>query len=125
MKKLIVCCTTLFAVAFLFSANTHAQLQRVDDAKLKLIVAPLDRNFDIQKRKSLQTFGYEVWITTDGVLHCKTSIELKEATLKFTWPSSSSAGPNGVTTGSGGSMARKFDLTVKDNGVYRSSIKPD
>ncbi len=92
MKKLILSCSILLAFGVLFSAaiNAQAQITRPDWGKLKNpAVVATDRNFEPQKFTPVSgasRLAYEVWITTDGVLHCRTSLPLKSASFTFTAP---------------------------------------
>jgi len=92
MKKLTICCSILLAFGILFSAaiNAQAQITRPDWGKLKNpAVVATDRNFEPQKftpASGASRLAYEVWITTDGVLHCRTSLPLKSASFTFTAP---------------------------------------
>ncbi len=133
MKKLTICCSILLAFGILFSAaiNAPAQITRPDWGKLKNpAVAAADRNFEPQKFTPVSgasRLAYEVWITTDGVLHCRTSLPLKSASIKFTQPTfSTKPDANGDTTGAGGSIERKFELNKpKGSDAYLFDLVPD
>jgi hypothetical protein len=105
MKKLTVYCSILLAFGILFSAaiNAQAQISKPDwgdvviqvpkpnAGGLKNPLIPLtDKNFEPQKFTPPLGFkpgiAYEVWITTDGVMHCKTNSTLKTASFSFTAP---------------------------------------
>jgi len=134
MKKLTIYCSILFAFGVLFSAAiTTAQAQRpeLDLGGLNnRLIVPRDRNFEPQKFtpvSGVTRLAYEVWITTDGVLHCRTSLPLKSASIKFTQQTfSSKPDANGTSTGSGGYIERKFEL-YKPNGsdAYLFDLVPD
>ncbi len=146
MKKLILSSSILLAFGVLFSAaiTAQAQITRPDPGDvvikvpkpnpggLKNPLIPLtDKNFEPQKFTPLLGFkpgiAYEVWITTDGVLHCKTSSTLKTASIQFTQPTfSSKKNANGVTTSAGGSVGRKFELDKPEGSdAYLFNIAPD
>jgi len=132
MKKLTICCSILLAFGVLFSAaiNAQAQITRPDWGKLKNPAAvATDRNFEPQKftpASGASRLAYEVWITTDGVLHCRTSLPLKTASIKFTAPTASSTNANGDTTGSSTSFSRKFELNKPEGSdAYLFNIVPD
>lgn len=117
------------ALHVVFASGALAQIRPNPDGAISKIVVT-DSNFGKQKSKPILStkpqIGYEVWITTDGVLHCKTPSVLKSASIKFTAPSVSSTGTNGTTTGSGGDFSRKFDLNKPDGSdAYLFNIEPD
>ncbi len=138
MKKLTICCSILLAFGVLFSAAITAQAQitkpdlgdvvikvpKPNPGGLKNPLIPLtDKNFEPQKFTPLLGFkpgiAYEVWITTDGVLHCKTSSTLKFASIKFTAPTASSTNANGDTTGTGGGINIEYKLNKpEDSDAY-------
>jgi len=119
MKKLTICCSILLTFGILFSAAavvTQAQVTKPDPADLniqitkpkpggmKVPVVVMDNNFEPQKFKpplgykpGIGGIAYEVWITTDGVLHCKTSSTLKSASISFIAPIINSTDANGET----------------------------
>ena len=144
MKKLTIYCSILFAFGVLFSAaiNTaQAQITRPDlgDVVIKVpkpnpkgvipVIILTDNNFEPQKFTPVSgasRLAYEVWITTDGVLHCRTSLPLKSASIKFTAPTVSSTNANGDTTGSSTSFSRKFELNKPEGSdAYLFNIAPD
>lgn len=138
MKKLTVYCTILLAFGVLFSAATTAQSQTtvkpdLGDRIIKVpkpnpgglipVIAFTDKNFEPQKFKPALAIkpgiAYEVWITTDGVLHCKTSSTLKSASIKFTAPTASSTNANGDTTGTGSVINIEYKLNKpEDSDAY-------
>jgi len=137
MKKLTICCSILLAFGVLFSAaiNAQAQITKPDlgDVVIKVPkpnpgglipgIAFTDKNFEPQKFKPPLGFkpgiAYEVWITTDGVLHCKTNSTLKDASIKFTAPTASSTNANGDTTGTGGGFNIEYKLNKpEDSAAY-------
>ena len=129
MKKLILSCSILFVFTLLLSANAQAQIPKPDLGGLNK-PASTDKNFEPQKFTPIlgvkRSIAYEVWITTDGVLHCKTSSTLKTASIKFTQPTVSSTNANGDTTGSSGSFSRKFELNKpEDSDAYLFDIASD
>lgn len=131
MKKLTVYCSLLLAFGVLFfAADARAQTRKPDlDGLNKPVIVPTDKNFDAQKQAPSQAarrgIAYEAWITTDGVLHCKTSSPLKSAAIKFTAPTVSSTNANDTTTGSGGDVSRKFELKKSPDGAYVFDISAD
>ena len=144
MKKLTVYCTILLACGVLFSAviNAQAQIPKPDlrDVVIKVPrpnpgglipgIAFTDKDFEPQKSGRTLTvkpqIAYEVWITTDGVLHCKTNSTLKFASIKFTAPTASSTNANGDTTGSSTSFSRKFELNKPEGSdAYLFDLVPD
>ena len=134
MKKLTIYCSILFAFGVLFSAAiTTAQAQRpeLDLGGLNnRLIVPTDRNFEPQKFtpvSGVTRLAYEVWITTDGVLHCRTSLPLKSASINFTNPDvTSKPDANGTSTGAGGSIERKFELNKpKGSDAYLFDLVPD
>jgi len=129
MKKLILSCSILFVFTLFLSANAQAQIPKPDLGGLNK-PALTDKNFEPQKFTPVlgvkRSIAYEVWITTDGVLHCKTSSTLKTASIKFTQPTVSSTNANGDTTGSSGSFSRKFELNKpEDSDAYLFDIASD
>ena len=137
MKKLTICCSILLAFGGLFSAAITAQAQitrpdpggvvikvpKPNPGGLKNPLIPLtDKNFEPQKFTPIlgvRKITYEVWITTDGVLHCKTSSTLKSASIKFTAPTASSTNANGDTTGTGGGINIEYKLNKpEDSDAY-------
>jgi len=137
MKKLILSCSILLAFGILFSAaiNAQAQITRPDprDVVIKVpkphpgglknpLIPLTDKNFEPQKFTPIlgvRKIAYEVWITTDGVLHCKTSSTLKTASIKFTAPTASSTNANGDTTGTGGGINIEYKLNKpEDSDAY-------
>jgi len=132
MKNLTMCCSILLAFGVLFSAavTTQAQNPELNIGKLgKRIIVPRDKDFEPQKftpvSRLTRDIAYEVWITTDGVLHCRTSLSLKTASIKFTWKSSSTDA-KGVTTGAAGSMESKFNLNKPEGSdAYLFDISPN
>ena len=134
MKKLTVYCSILLAFGVLFSAAiTTAQAQRpeLDLGGLNnRLIVPTDRNFELQKFtpvSGVTRLAYEVWITTDGVLHCRTSLPLKSASINFTNPDvTSKPDANGVSTGTGSSYGHKFDLNKPaGSDAYLFDLVPD
>jgi hypothetical protein len=131
MKKLTIYCSILFAFGVLFSAAAQAQITRPDWGKLKNpAVVATDRNFEPQKFTPVSgasRLAYEVWITTDGVLHCRTSLPLKSASINFTNPDvTSKPDANGVSTGVGSSYGHKFDLNKPaGSDAYLFDLVPD
>ncbi len=60
------------------------------------------------------------------MLHCRTSLPLKSASIKFTAPTASSTNANGDTTGASGSIERKFELTKPaGSDAYLFDLVPD
>jgi hypothetical protein len=137
MKKLTICCSILLAFGILFSAAINAQAQitkpdlgdvvikvpKPNPGGLKNPLIPLtDKNFEPQKFSPIlgvRKIAYEVWITTDGVLHCKTSSTLKFASIKFTAPTASSTNANGDTTGTGSAINIEYKLNKpEDSDAY-------
>ncbi|MEJ7623502.1 MAG: hypothetical protein WKF34_05880 [Pyrinomonadaceae bacterium] len=131
MKKIVICCSFVMALHVVFATGALAQILKTkpDAAISKIVVA--DSRFGIQKSIPILStkpqIGYEVWITTDGVLHCKTSSTLKSASIYFTPPSvTSTPDANGNTTGSGGGYGRKFELNKSAAGdEYVFNVAPD
>ena len=124
-----MCCSILLAFGIVFSAaiNAQAQITRPDrgDVIIKVpkpnpgglkypLISSTDKNFEPQKFTPILGFkrriAYEVWITTDGVLHCKTNSTLKFASIKFTAPTASSTNSNGDTTGTGSAINIEYKL---------------
>jgi hypothetical protein len=88
---------------------------KIDPNGPKRMIVVTDRNFESQKSTPVASFkpqiAYEVWITTDGVLHCKTSSTLKSASIYFTPPTVTyTPDANGNSTGTGGGYRRKYEL---------------
>lgn len=119
MKKLILSYSILLAFGVLFFAaattTAHAQRPKPDlEGHNKRIIVPTYKNFEPQKftpESGTSRLSYEVWITTDGVLHCRTSLPLKSASINFISPDvTSKPDANGVSTGTGGGYGHKFDL---------------
>ena len=131
MKKLILSCSILLAFGVLFSAAAQAQIPKPIPGGLKNpAVVPMDRNFEPQKFTPVSgasRLAYEVWITTDGVLHCRTSLPLKSASINFTNPDvTSKPDANGVSTGTGGGYGHKFDLNKPaGSDAYLFDLVPD
>ncbi len=131
MTKLILSCSFLFVLTTMLSANAQAQIPKPDLGGLgKSVVVVADRNFDRQKSTPPLGFTrqipYEVWITTDGILHCKTSSPLKSASITFTAPTVSSSNGGGTTTGSAGGFSRQFALNKPEGSdSYLFNIVPD
>ena len=133
MKKLTVYCTILLAFGVLFPAaiNAQAQITRpvLGDVVIKVPrpnpgglipgIAFTDKNFEPQKFKPPLGFkpgiAYEVWITTDGVLHCKTNSTLKDASIKFSL-TATSTNANGDVTGTGGGFILDAKLNKPEDG---------
>jgi hypothetical protein len=138
MKKLTICCSILLAFGVLFSAATTAQSQTTvkPDLEDRIIQVPIpnpgrlipgiaftDKNFEPQKFKPpllgyKPGIAYEVWITTDGVLHCKTNSTLKSASIKFSL-TVTSTNANGDATGTGGGINFEYKLNKpEDSDAY-------
>ena len=120
--------TLLLFLLFSAAITAQAQIPKLDLGGLNK-PASTDKNFEPQKFTPIlgvRKIAYEVWITTDGVLHCKTSSTLKTASIKFTAPTASSTNANGDTTGTGGDVSRKFELNKpEDSDAYLFNIVPD
>ena len=82
--------TLLLFLLFSAAITAQAQIPKLDLGGLnKRIIVPTDRNFEPQKFTPVSgasRLAYEVWITTDGVMHCRTSLPLKFASFRFTAP---------------------------------------
>ena len=136
MKKLTICCSILLTFGVLFSAAITAQAQvtkpELGDVIVKVpkpnpkgvipVIISTDNNFEPQKFKpplgykpSIGGIAYEVWITTDGVLHCKTNSTLKSASIKFSL-TATSTNANGDVTGTGGGFILKTELNKPEGG---------
>ncbi len=131
MTKLIVGCSFLIVFTAMLSASAQAQIPKPDLGGLgKPLVVLTDKNFERQKFAPIpgvtRQIPYEVWITTDGILHCKTSSPLKSASITFTAPTVSSSNGSGTTTGSGGSFSRQFTLNKPEGSEsYQFNIASD
>ena len=126
--------TLLLFLLFSAAITAQAQITRPDlgDVVIKVpkpnpkglipVIILTDNNFELQKFTPIlgvRKIAYEVWITTDGVLHCKTSSTLKSASIKFTAPTASSTNANGDTTGTGGGINIEYKLNKpEDSDAY-------
>jgi hypothetical protein len=139
MKKLTIYYSILLAFGVLFSAAITAQSQTTVKPDLgdRIILVPIpnpgrlipgiaftDKNFEPQKFKPpllgyKPGIAYEVWITTDGVLHCKTNSTLTFASIKFTAPTASWTIANVDATGTGGGFNIEYKLNKpEDSDAY-------
>ena len=114
--------TLLLFLLFSAAITAQAQIPKLDLGGLNK-PASTDKNFEPQKFTPVlgvtRKIAYEVWITTDGVLHCKTSSTLKSASIKFTAPTVSSTNANGDTTGTGGGINIEYKLDKpEDSDAY-------
>jgi len=130
MQYNLVRILTLSACALAFVTCIKAQIPQISPNAGRRFIVVTDDNFGTQKSKPILStrpqIGYEVWITTDGVLHCKTPSTLKSASIKFTAPSVSSTAANGTTTGAEGDTSRKFELSkASGSDEYIFNIAPD
>ncbi|HMT06404.1 MAG TPA: hypothetical protein PKA82_00265 [Pyrinomonadaceae bacterium] len=100
----------LIALALSFSAVAASQITKPTGGKINsIVITDSDFGTASSSKPSPRGFIYEVWITTDGVLHCRTGERIKSATIKFTFPTASST-DGGTTTSSGGDTSRKLVL---------------
>lgn len=128
MKKILIGNSLLLALSVICSTYTNAQVPQIDPNAGRRVIVVTDSNFEPQKFKpALSTkpgIAYEVWITTDGVLHCKTASALTTASIEFVSPKITSNLPSGGSTQSGGGYARKVE-PKKTNDEYQFSIATD
>ena len=92
------------------------QIPPVDPNAGKRVIVVTDDNFEVQRPTgpvSRRSITCQVWITTDGKLHCRTSKQLTSAELKYVRPTSSKTQPDGTVTSSGGGLAGR-KLAVKE-----------
>ena len=128
MTRLLRRCSLLLAFGVLCSAYIGAQAPRVGDVKTLVVI---DESFEPQQNTDRGPFRrgrlrYEVWITTDGVLHCKTS-KLLSASVMFTPPVIKTATAGGGGTSVGGGKGRLLSVDKSDfaDTHYTFDIKPD
>lgn len=83
-RLLIVSTLALAAVA------ANGQLPKIDPNVDRRAIVVTDDNFEVQKSKPVYRTKprilYQVWITTDGMLHCRTAATLKSASIAFDKP---------------------------------------
>jgi len=86
-------CVTLIATG---------QIPVIDSNAGKPVNVVTDDNFEPQKRetdgRNRRALTYEVWITTDGILHCKTNHKLASARIEFTSPKAETLTALGAAT---------------------------
>lgn len=116
MRKNIYRCFTVLSVGIFLAVVANAQVPKIDPKAGQRVIVVTDDNFEVQKptgpvmRRSITC---EAWITTDGILHCKTSAKLKSASIEFKSPTySSTTRPEGTRTSAGSTISRK--LVVKE-----------
>ena len=116
MKKII---WFLSAVLSYNAASAQVQVQKpitsnkpVLNKSNKMLVIT-DSDWEQKSSVSIKPnpFTCELWITTDGILHCKAD-SLSKASVFFLSPTTSSAkDENGVSTGSGGGYDVQMNFT--------------
>ena len=131
MKKYRLGYFSLFLICLLTSQTANAQVPKIDPNTTTRIVVVTDDNFEPQKQtdRGPSRRGrllYEVWITTDGILHCKTS-KLSSASIAFTPPTVNTANASGGGTTVGGGKSRLLSVSNGDfsDNHYTFNIKPD
>jgi hypothetical protein len=131
MNKLKFRCIILFALAISCQVAANAQLPKLDPAGAnKDRVVVIDENFEPQKSKPdgrpRHALGYEVWITTDGFLHCKTNLQLGSARIEFTSPVAAALTPTGMAGQAERGRPRSLNTTMWPGpGGYRFDIRGD
>jgi hypothetical protein len=115
MRKTIYRYFSILSVGVFLALAVNAQVPKIDPKAGQRVIVVRDDNFEAQKptgpvmRRSITC---EAWTTTDGILHCKTRVKLKSASIEFKSPTYSSTTPEGTTTSAGGGIGRK--LTLKE-----------
>lgn len=92
------------------------QIPPVDPNAGKRVIVVTDDNFEVQRPAgpvSRRSITCQVWITTDGLLHCKTTKQLTSAELKYVRPTYTKTNPDGTGTSSGGGLSGR-KLAIKE-----------
>jgi len=123
MKNTVICIALLIV-----TTTVTAQINKNKPPKLHVVTA-VDTDFNKQTYKpriqNNRALSYEAWITTDGKLHCNTSLVLNAAEVKFVWPASSATAADGTSTSSGGDMSKKLTVTASEDLHYAFNIAKD
>ncbi|CAN5331264.1 hypothetical protein BH10ACI2_BH10ACI2_02840 [soil metagenome] len=130
MKNLAFKFTVAVALCLFISCLINAQVPQIDSKAGSRVIVVTDDNFEPQKQMDRGPTRrgrllYEVWITTDGILHCKTS-KLSSAAITFSPPTIETANAGGGTK-VGGSKSRMLNVGQGDfsNNHYLFNINAD
>ncbi len=131
MKKIIYLLTAILFYNAAF-AQVKVQVQKpitsnkpVFDKNYKML-SVTDGDWEQKSTFSIKgnPFKCELWITTDGTLHCKTDAALLKTSIYFLQPDvSSTPDANGTTTGSRGGYEVQMNFTkASDSDEYTWAI---